>query len=441
MKKTIIFSLVFLFSSVLYCKIDLVTLPERDKVQLTIYNSADLTLVRESRTLTMKKGTNKLQFSWANTLIDPTSLELFPLKDADKIAVTDLYFPPRITGLGIWNIVSQISGKAPCEINYFTSGISWQAYYLATLSQDEKTMKLEGYVKVTNRSGEDYENAQVRLVVGKIHLLDEIATLARRYPPYGRPFEPKPLPPTEPGKRRDVFEAKAMLAGAEDRVIVKQIEKEGLSEYFLYTIEGTETIPDGWTKRLLSFSQDKIPVMNFYKYDESRFGKNVVRFISFKNSKSHLLGKEPLPDGLIKVYRIADKDERLSYIGQDNTKYIPIDQVVELNLGAVKDVKVEPKLMEAKTLNYQFNAPGRNISGWDEAQTWKITVSNYRNIPAKVEITRKFPHQYWTIENSGEFGDYKQLDKDTVRYTMELLPNATKTFTYKVVLRWGDRQY
>ncbi|MHC4560616.1 MAG: hypothetical protein ACYS80_25330, partial [Planctomycetota bacterium] len=49
--------------------IELVTLPRRDKVQLTIYNSADLTLVRERRNLTMKKGWNWLQFMWANTLI------------------------------------------------------------------------------------------------------------------------------------------------------------------------------------------------------------------------------------------------------------------------------------------------------------------------------------------------------------------------------------
>ncbi|MHC4756543.1 MAG: anti-sigma factor family protein [Planctomycetota bacterium] len=64
--------------------IELVTLPRRDKVQLTIYNSADLTLVRERRNLTMKKGWNWLQFMWANTLIDPTSLNLEPLEQGDK---------------------------------------------------------------------------------------------------------------------------------------------------------------------------------------------------------------------------------------------------------------------------------------------------------------------------------------------------------------------
>lgn len=436
--KTIVVFLIIIFCAVSYGKIDLVTLPEREKVQLTIYNSADLTFVRENRTLTMKKGENKLQFSWANTLIDPTSLELFPLKDADKITVADLIFPPRITGLGVWNIISKISGKVPCEINYFTSGISWQAYYLATLTQDEKTMKLEGYVKVSNRSGEDYENAQVRLIVGKINLIEEIATLARRYPPYGRPVEP-PVP--RPVQTRVSYDmAKEFIKTAPVGKMLKQIEKEGLSEYFLYTIEGTETIPDGWTKRLLSFSQEKIPVINLYKHDESRFGNNTVRLLYFKNAKSHQLGKEPLPDGLIKVFKIADKNERLSYIGQDNTKYIPVDQEVELNLGAVKDIKIEPKKMNIKTLNYVFDGTG-NITGWDEEQTWTVKVSNYRKIPAKIEITRSFPHQYWTIENKGDYGEYKQMDIRNVRYVMEVPPETTKQFTYKITLRWGTRQF
>src|SRR5262245_62169227 len=56
--------------------VDLSTVPARDSVQLTIYNSEDLTLVRETRKVSFKNGVNPLQFSWANTLIDPTSVQL-----------------------------------------------------------------------------------------------------------------------------------------------------------------------------------------------------------------------------------------------------------------------------------------------------------------------------------------------------------------------------
>src|ERR671918_2622120 len=73
--------------------VDLSTVPDRDTVQLTIYNSEDLTLVRETRKLSFKQGVNPLQFSWANTLIDPTSVQLRFLTDADKLEVLDTTYP------------------------------------------------------------------------------------------------------------------------------------------------------------------------------------------------------------------------------------------------------------------------------------------------------------------------------------------------------------
>src|SRR4029079_13958434 len=73
--------------------VDLSPVPARDSVQLTIYNSEDLTLVRETRTVTFKPGSNLLQFSWANTLIDPTSVQLRFLTKAEQLDVADTTFP------------------------------------------------------------------------------------------------------------------------------------------------------------------------------------------------------------------------------------------------------------------------------------------------------------------------------------------------------------
>ncbi|MBN2138848.1 MAG: hypothetical protein JW720_13655, partial [Sedimentisphaerales bacterium] len=173
--KRIVLMIILTAAAAAQAKVDLVTLPTRDTVQLTIYNSADLTLARESRALTVKEGVNKLQFSWANTLIDPTSLEMLPKADVDKIEITELIYPPRVQNLGLWNIDSDLSGRLPVEITYLTSGLTWRAFYMGTLDEDEKAMRLQGYVVVSNNSGEDYENAQVRLIVGKVHIIDEIA--------------------------------------------------------------------------------------------------------------------------------------------------------------------------------------------------------------------------------------------------------------------------
>lgn len=143
-------------------RIHVTSLPGRDSAQLTIYNSVDLTLVTERRTLTFAKGLNRLEFSWANTLIDPTSVEFKARTHSDEIEVIDVSFPPRVPNVLEWRIQSEFSGEAVVEIRYFTSGISWSADYVAQAAPRENTMTLAGYVRITNQSGEDYDNAQVR---------------------------------------------------------------------------------------------------------------------------------------------------------------------------------------------------------------------------------------------------------------------------------------
>src|SRR3954454_19902696 len=138
-----------------WARINVVTLPDRDTVQLTIYNSVDLTLVKESRTLTLRKGLNRLEFSWANTLIDPTSVELLPLDHTDAVDIVDVSFPSGVSDTLEWRIQSEFAGEVPIEICYFTSGIHWTADYVAEAAGDEKNMRLAGYVRVTNNSGED----------------------------------------------------------------------------------------------------------------------------------------------------------------------------------------------------------------------------------------------------------------------------------------------
>jgi len=441
MKRALILLIIVVTTSFSQAKVDLVTLPSRDTVQLTIYNSADLTLVRESRALTLKEGENALQFSWENTLIDPTSLEMLPKANADKIDIADLTYPPRVRNLGLWNINSRVKGKAPVEITYLTSGLSWRAFYMGTLTENEETMRLQGYVRVTNNSGEDYENAQTRLIVGKVHILDEIAQLARRQYPYNRPGE---MPPVVMEERDSLMrKAKDQLAtvqgaygGGMGLRRRKEVIKEGLSEYFLYTIEGTETIPTGWSKRLLSFDKSEVPVVNLYKYEEERYGNSVMRFLSFKNDEQHKLGETPIPGGVLKVYRGVDNEQHLGYVGQSAFKYIPVDEDVELNLGAVADVVVEPKLIDFKTENYRFDRR-KNIAGWDELRNFRIEVRNTRDLAVKVEIQRNFGTTYWDIDTSQK---YQPVDKDTVKFTLELGPRSKAEFEYLLRTYHGVRE-
>lgn len=439
--------------------IELVVLPAPDTMQLTIYNSADLTLVRDTRRLTLKPGWNWLQFMWAETLIDPTSLSLRPLEYADKIDIQQLVYPARLKDIGRWLIRSEVEGAVLFEITYFAGGLSWRAFYEGTLNENETTMDLKGYINVANNSGQDFQNAQTRLVVGQARLTETINYLASRYYAYG------PDVPQQKGKDFYFYQDSLKkvpllgdfaelgmlfsdksggLGGGAYKYEIKDIQKEALSEYYLYTIEGTENLPNAWAKRLESLDVRGIPVKSLYKYDEDRYGTETIRFISFKNDASHKLGNTPLPEGNVRIYRRLNEQKNLSYIGAADVKYIPVNEDAELNLGAALLVKVKPVLIDSRTDDYTFNSNG-DIDGWDEIESWQLTLTNTCRIPAEIEITRNFGTDYWELKitdcwesgrndsgNSAPHPAYAKHDKNRARFTLVLPPASEKTFGYTV---------
>jgi len=407
-----------------------VTLPGRDTVQLTIYNSADLTLVKETRTLTFRKGINKLEFSWANTLIDPTSVEFRALTQADKVEVLDVSFPPRVTNTLEWRINSETAGEVVCEIRYFTSGISWSADYVAEANKAEKLMTLAGNVRVNNNSGEDYENAQIRLVVGVIRLVEEIRQLAEQ----GRPGQP-PIPVAAPMTESRVMRKAAMAMDAGVTLAAerpREIVKEGVSEYFLYTVEGRDTIPNGWAKRLPSFNAPDVPFVSYYKFEKEQWDDQVMRFYRFKNDKDSKLGNEPLPDGEVIAFRNVTADNLYGFVGRTNVKYIPIGEQVEMELGNDREVMVKPTLMDWQKLDIKFDQWG-GVVGWTIKETWQFELQNSKDIDVMLDIRRNFPGD-WELKTETK---YESVDKTKVKFVLPLKSREKKTFSYELTTRYG----
>ncbi len=428
---------------VLARNVDLSTVPKRNGVQLTIYNSEDLTLVRETRTVTFKKGVNPLQFSWANTLIDPTSVELKFLTSADKLDVLDTTFPHDKPQQLFWSVQSEIDGEATIQITYFTSGITWSADYLLIADKDEKQLSFDGFVRITNNSGEEYEDAQVRLVVGTINLVEKIAQLARQA---GRK-----IADLEDGEvvrlKLDVAKQAVDRYGLEDlserkagaAVEPKKIIKEGLSEYFIYTIDGTETIQNGWSKRMRSLDAAAVPLAIRYRYRPAEYGDQLVRMYLMTNNKDSKLGTSPLPNGTVRVFRDNGRDG-LSYLAEQPVKYIPIGDKIELNLGPDPEVIFEWIKLKTQRSDiwFQVNAvnvfhkldepgfraePNMTVVGWDDHEIYSQRIRNDSAKPIDVEIRSTLPghvvfrsrlnpklHDFQTVEYESTVEAGKRVD-------------------------------
>jgi hypothetical protein len=416
-----------------FARINVVSLPGRDAVQLTIYNSVDLTVVTERRALTFRRGLNRLEFSWANTLIDPTSVEFKAVTHGDEIEVVDVSFPPRAPNTLEWRIESEFAGEAVVEIRYFTSGLSWSADYVVQAEAKENAMTFAGAVRVSNQSGEDYDNAQIRLVVGTVRLVEQIVQLAREKRPQNRGETTTGLMLADEELGKNVKLAVAGAMGRMDAAAQKKdIVKESLSEYFLYTVDGRDTIPNGWSKRLPSFSAAGVPITSLYKFERETWGNAVMRYYRFTNSAAAQLGKEPLPDGSVIALRTVSDDLLSAFVGRTRVKYIPIEETVELELGSDQEVGVTPTLLNWGKTDVAFDRAG-NVIGWTTTETWKIAVQNSKEIPVTVDVRRQFEGD-WSLNTPAS---YEQVDARRAKFLLSLAPRGSEEFEYRLTTRHG----
>jgi hypothetical protein len=355
-----------------------------------------------------------------------------------------------------WNVESQMDGEATIQITYFTSGISWSADYIGIASADEATMNIDGFVRVTNNSGEEYEDAQVRLVVGTINLVEKIAQLAQ-------------IPVNEVDKLseevRDQFRREAATKMMDQPMAMpappspagmgggvpaeKQVIKEGLSEYFIYTVEGTETIPNGWSKRMRSFEANDVPLKIEYRYRPQEYGEQLVRMYLMTNDEKSKLGTTPLPDGAFRVFR-SNGREGLSYLTEQTIKYIPIGDKIELNLGGDPEVVFELVKLRVSRDNLWMLIHGENkyqkvgdedqrteanatVAGWDDHSIYNQRIRNYTGKPIKVEMRRTYGgHIVFRSELAQKLHDYQ-----TVEFRAEVPAGEKKELLFEVLQHQG----
>ncbi len=439
----------FTLTASAHAHIELVTVPKSQAVQLTIYNSADITMVKESRDLTFKPGLNTIQFSWAGTLIDPTSLRLTFLTQKTKLTLRDTSFPPGRSDALQWNIESEISGSARVEINYFTSGITWNADYTAITNGNENRMNVDGYIRVINNSGEDYPNAEVRLVVGTVNLVENIAELAQGKWRYGE---------LDDGKKDQVrrqFATKVAKAEAKKPSLSlnggsgateteeaadereKDIVKEGLSEYFLFTVEGKEKIPNGWQKRLRAFSAKDVAVKVVYRASDRTTAGQLHKFYEFRNvkEKGHdpktSLGVSPLPDGTVHIFS-EDAKNNLSYQGGVYMKYVATGDKVKLDAGETREVVLRTFTRDFKRGGFvtdRHHDKSYYVKEWRDEYFYEHELENTVSRAVSIEIERSFPGNF--LAGKIPF-KYEKIDSTTIKFFPEVDAREKKKIPYSI---------
>jgi hypothetical protein len=291
----------------------------------------------------------------------------------------------------------------------------------------------------------------VRLVVGTINLVEKIAQLAR-------------IPMNEVDKLADTKKSELRLRVAKDAFAgqlgagapagaktmeEKEIIKEGLSEYFIYSIEGTETIRNGWSKRMRSFEAKAVPFKIQYRYRPAEYGEQLVRMYLLTNKKEDKLGTTPLPDGVLRVFRDNGRDG-LSFLTQQSIKYVPIGDKIELNLGPDRNVIFELIKLRASRdeiwmhvngvdVYRRVGQPGvqvevnSSVAGWDDHELYAQRVRNYTAKPIEVEVRRAFPgHVVFRSQLKPTLHDYQ-----TVQFTASVDAGKKSDLLFEILRHDG----
>ena len=304
-------------------RVKLITLPVREKVEVQLDNES-ATLVQEERIVPLVAGTNQVDFSWANTQIDPGTIVFQVMgyegdsadTDGGEVNVLSVSYPPNEQAL-VWDVHSTRSGPVRVRISYLLGGLSKSYNYRAVAEHDESSLTLSRYIRIQNFANEQYDDTEIT----------------------------------------------AGFGGKFDKPI-------GLNE----------------TKELLVNKTPGVPITKTYTADLAQFGYldaaqkklRIPMHYVLTNDARHKLGGEPLPYGKVRIFQ-KDSTGTTAFTGEDWGQFTPIDDKMKLYLGVAQDVVVK-RTIERRD---RTKVAG-NLSNYDVVV--KYEIENFKDKPITLDI-------------------------------------------------------
>ncbi|MEM7611444.1 MAG: DUF4139 domain-containing protein [Pseudomonadota bacterium] len=318
----------------------------------------------------------------------------------------------------VWDVTASRSGNHDARISYETAGTTWWADYNLVWkpqrSGNSGELSVGAWVSIINRSGADFEDAQLKLVAGDV----------QRAPQASARFNQMALMATR--------------AIAEDAA---GFDQKAFFEFHLYTLGRSVTLPNNATKQIELFAQaeavpaEKKLVFNGlntqgigYGVNDPNFGaqsnSKVDVYLEFENVKRAGLGV-PFPAGRIRVSQLDEADDALEFIGEDVITHTPRNEEVRIRLGSSFDV-----IGERVQRDYAIDTRAR----WLE-ETVEITITNRKDIEQQVTIAEPlYRHANWTI--SDQTDRYRKIDSRLVHFVVDVAADSERVVSYKVRYTW-----
>ncbi|NOX34697.1 MAG: DUF4139 domain-containing protein [Deltaproteobacteria bacterium] len=326
---------------------NLVSLPQRQHVAIRL-GTTGKTLVQEKRIMLFKKGINKVDFSWQNVEIDPSSITLTTLSNPDKISILSVSYPPGEAAL-VWDIKSLANLEEEVMISYLLANIDGIITYKAVTGPGEQAIDLNSYIVLRNFSGENFNKIAVYLNDGKpfITSLHHLET---------------------------------------KRILVLQ----------------KQNIP---IKKLYTWNSLKMP----HEPEKLKTAVGIPTSYEFYNNKDSGLGTASLLRGKARIFQ-RDNQKSTIFLGEDTAKFTPVGDKTDIRIGDSRDIVVTKLRLDTKRTNIKRNTKG-SIQVYDEYIKNSIAMENLKDKPVTLSLVETIQGQWEPLDISMDYKtqDHKTL--------------------------------
>lgn len=293
------------------------------------------------------------------------------------------------------------------ELSYLTTGLGWQADYVAELKAADDSLNLRGWVTLTNQSGATYRNGDLQLVAGDINLIKAEQKRSGRF-------------------------AKTMAMAAES----DSMAEEQMFEYHLYRLDRPITLRDNQTKQVALLQAREVPCRKefllqgnsrYYRGQHGEIGKKIKAgvYVEIANSKENNLGI-PLPKGVVRVYK-KDSGDSLQFVGEDRIGHTPENETVRLKLGDAFDITASKKQIDFKKVS------GFSPYNYVYESAYRLELKNGKKERVTVKILEPIPGDWEMLEESLP---HEKAAGNAAAWEVEVPSLGGKVLTYRVQVKY-----
>ncbi|MCP4571344.1 MAG: DUF4139 domain-containing protein [bacterium] len=295
----------------------------------------------------------------------------------------------------VWLLDADKGGEHQVELTYLTDSIGWRADYVAVVD-DDNALDLTGWVTLNNRSGMDYENANLKLVAGDVNRV------------------------------RQAFEVRGAEYMVDAPMAAKSagFQEESFFEYHLYGLDRPTTVLDNEQKQVELLHADRIEAERVYTFrartnQTDHTPRSVGVTLEFMNSEGAGAGMA-LPQGIVRVYQ-ADSGGQLQFAGEDRLVHTPIDEEVKLRLGEAFDIRGEHESRKLVKLSER---------SW--RQQAEFELRNHKEQDIVVEAIIQVVAREWSVDRASQ--DHEQRGRNELVFQVKVPARGETKVSYTVTM-------